>query len=78
MEQLNRKFSVTWRGKSFIIDMEIAQNLKELGDALQRLTNVKPDSMRLIVATNKASQLFYPFSEGHSYLALESAHISEV
>lgn len=74
---MNKKFSVTWRGKKFILDMEIARNLKELGDALQRLTNVKPDSMRLIVPTNKASRLFYPFSEGHSYLDLELAHISE-
>lgn len=78
MQRPDKKFSFTWRGKNFVLDINPDGKLKELGDELHRLTNIKPDTMRLIVPTNKGSKLFYPFSDDHSQLPLEAANIREV
>lgn len=78
MQHPEKQFSVTWRGKKFNFGMNHGANLKELGDKLQTLTNVKPDTLRLIVPTNKGSKLLYPFSDEHSYLPLEAASTLEV
>ncbi|XP_016541410.2 uncharacterized protein LOC107842171 isoform X1 [Capsicum annuum] len=71
------QLSVIWRGKKFSLEMNPTATLKSLGDELLNLTNVRDDTMRLIVPTNKSSRLLYPFSEEHSYLKLEAASILE-
>ncbi|XP_033513106.1 uncharacterized protein [Nicotiana tomentosiformis] len=69
--------SVIWRGKKFTLEMDPTATLKSLGDELLNLTNVRDDTLRLIVPTNKSSRLLYPFSEEHSCLKLEAASILE-
>lgn len=71
---------VIWRGKKFIMEMNLAASLKDLGHELQKLTDVKADTMRLIVprASDKSSKLLSPFSEEHSCLRLEEISFFEV
>ncbi|KAH0706757.1 hypothetical protein KY289_011833 [Solanum tuberosum] len=76
-QQETCQLSVLWRGKKFSLEVDPAATLKSLGDELLNLTNVRDDTMRLIVPTNKSSRLLYPFSEEHSYLKLEAASILE-
>lgn len=76
-QQETCRLSVLWRGTKFSLDMDPSATLKSLGDELLNLTNVREDTMRLIVPTNKSSRLLYPFSEEHSYLKLEAASILE-
>ncbi|XP_055800778.1 uncharacterized protein LOC129870165 [Solanum dulcamara] len=71
------QLSVIWRGKKFCLEMDPTATLKSLGDELLNLTNVRDDTMRLIVPTNKSSRLLYPFSEEHSCLKLEAASMLE-
>ncbi|KDP30833.1 hypothetical protein JCGZ_13776 [Jatropha curcas] len=54
-------------------------SLKDLGDELQKLTDVKPDTMKLIVpqVSSKGSKLLSPFSNEHSQLSLHKASILE-
>lgn len=77
-QQETCRLSVLWRGTKFSLDMDPSATLKSLGDELLNLTNVREDTMRLIVPINKSSRLLYPFSEEHSYLKLEAASILEV
>lgn len=74
------KVSVIWRGNKYIIQMSCGASLKELGDELQNLTDVKAETMRLIVPnlSNKGSKLLSPFSDEHSCLSLQEALIPEV
>ncbi|KAF7140222.1 hypothetical protein RHSIM_Rhsim06G0169800 [Rhododendron simsii] len=71
--------TVTWRGKKFIVEMNSAASLKDLGHELQKLTDVKADTMRLIVpqAFDKSSKLLSPFSEEHSRLHLQEISFFE-
>ncbi|RAL39360.1 hypothetical protein DM860_002893 [Cuscuta australis] len=71
------EFSVTWRGKKFILKMDPKTTLKALGDEMHQLTSVEDDTMRLIVPTDKSSKLIYPFSKEHSWLKLDEASILE-
>lgn len=72
--------SVIWRGKKFIIGMSPAATIKELGHEMQKLTDVKADTMRLIVPqnSNKSSKLLFPFSDEHERLILRETSIVEV
>lgn len=70
--------SVLWRGKKFSLEMDPTATFKSLGDELLNLTNVRDDTLRLIVPTNKSSRLLYPFSEEHSCLKLEAVSILKV
>ncbi|KAL0405265.1 UNVERIFIED_CONTAM: hypothetical protein Slati_3840400 [Sesamum latifolium] len=67
--------SVIWRGKKFVVEMNPSAPLKELGEKLQELTNVKADTLRLLVPMEKSSKLLYPFSNEHSSLRLGSASV---
>ncbi|XP_025014855.2 uncharacterized protein LOC8265583 isoform X2 [Ricinus communis] len=73
------KITVIWRGNKYIVEMNPDASVKNLGDELQKLTNVKPDTMRLIVPkiSYKGSQLLSPFSNEHSQLSLQKASIIE-
>lgn len=71
---------VVWRGKHFNVKMDSNSTIKEFGHTLLTLTNVKPDTMRLLMprSTNMGSKLLTPFSEEHSSLSLQEAAIVEV
>ncbi|XP_011085479.1 uncharacterized protein LOC105167449 isoform X1 [Sesamum indicum] len=66
---------VIWRGQKFVVEMNPSAPLKELGEKLQELTNVKADTLRLLVRMEKSSKLLYPFSNEHSCLSLDSASV---
>ncbi|KAK4762261.1 hypothetical protein SAY87_030145 [Trapa incisa] len=67
------KFSVLWRGKKFIVEMNSCASLQDFGYELQKLTDVKADTMRLIIPqfSNKSSKLLYPFSDEYSSLKIQ-------
>lgn len=71
---------VIWRGKKFVIEINSEASLKELGEELQTLTNVKADTIRLIIPqpSIKSSRLLMPFSDEHTSLRLQDAGIVEV
>ncbi|KAL9319541.1 hypothetical protein ACSQ67_011380 [Phaseolus vulgaris] len=71
--------SVTWRGKKFVVEMNIGANVKDLGQELQKLTNINEDTMRFIVPqiSGRASKLLAPFSAEHALLTLQEASIAE-
>ncbi|OMP03170.1 hypothetical protein CCACVL1_02519 [Corchorus capsularis] len=81
MEEHENKVNVTviWRGNKYVVEMNSAAHLKELGDELQKLTDVKADTMRLIVPqlSGKGSRMFHPFSDEHSCLRLQESSIVE-
>lgn len=72
--------SVIWRGKKFIVGMSPCATLKDLGHELQKLSDVKADTMRFIVPQNssKSSKLLFPFSDGHERISLQESSIVEV
>jgi len=72
--------SVTWRGKKFVVEMGIGANVKDLGQEMQKLTNINEDTMRFIVpqTSGRASKLLVPFSAEHALLSLQEASITEV
>lgn len=71
---------VIWRGNKYVVEMDPDASLKNLGDELQKLTNVKPDTLRLVVpqVSGKGSKLLSPYSEEHSNLSLREASVVEV
>lgn len=71
------EISVTWRGKKYVVTMDLGATLKELGHELQKLTAVKEDTLKLIVQSHKMSKLLSPFSDEHSRLTLQETSISE-
>ncbi|KAJ0113715.1 hypothetical protein Patl1_01910 [Pistacia atlantica] len=71
------KVSVIWRGNKYVVEMNSNSSLKELGTELQKLTDVKADTMRLIVPQNKGSKLMSPFSDDHSRLSVLEVSIIE-
>ncbi|GMH12019.1 hypothetical protein Nepgr_013860 [Nepenthes gracilis] len=75
----NLRVPVIWRGMKLEVEITSGATLKELGDELQKLTDVKADTIRLIVpqSSNKSSTLFSPFSDEHSYLRLQDTAIAE-
>ncbi|XP_039030065.1 uncharacterized protein LOC120164388 isoform X2 [Hibiscus syriacus] len=77
-EQVNMvNVTVIWRGNKYMVEMDSNANLNELGDELQKLTDVKADTMRLIVPqlSGKGSRMLHPFSDEHSCLSLQEASI---
>ncbi|KAJ3677602.1 hypothetical protein LUZ60_003326 [Juncus effusus] len=76
-EQKIVKIPVIWRGKQLNLDINSSCNIKELGNMLQELTNVKPDTLKLLVPTNKSSKLIAPFSDSHSNLSLQDTGLTE-
>lgn len=71
------KVSAIWRGKKYVVEVNSGSSLKELGHELQKLTNVKADTMRFIVPQNKGSKLLSPFFNEHSSLSLQEVSIIE-
>ena len=79
MEEKGNMVNVTviWRGNKYMVEMNSGAYLKELGDELQKLTDVKADTMRLIVPqlSGKGSRMLHPFSDEHSCLSLQEASV---
>ncbi|KAF5176469.1 Ubiquitin and wlm domain-containing metalloprotease [Thalictrum thalictroides] len=71
--------SVIWRSNKFNVEISSYATLKEFGHKLQHLTNVKPDTMRLLLprSSNNSSKLLTPFSDDHSSLSLKDSSILE-
>jgi hypothetical protein len=59
--------------------MNLDATVKDLGEELQKLTNIKEDTMKLIVPqiAGKTSKLLAPFSTEHSLLSLRETSITE-
>ncbi|KAF3331061.1 hypothetical protein FCM35_KLT04415 [Carex littledalei] len=76
-EQKIAKVSVIWRGKQLNVEIDQSCNVKEFGQILQDLTNVKPDTLKLLVpqSEKKSSKLVAPFSDVNSSLSLQDAGI---
>lgn len=74
------KVSVIWRGKQLNVEIGQSCNVKEFGQILQDLTNVKPDTLKLLVpqSEKKSSKLVAPFSDVNSSLSLQDAGIIQV
>ncbi|KAF9606712.1 hypothetical protein IFM89_027756 [Coptis chinensis] len=70
---------VIWRGKRLNVEMNSGAYLKEFGQKLQNLTNVKSDTMRLLIprTSDNSSKLLSPFSDDHSSLSLKESSILE-
>ncbi|KAI7734805.1 hypothetical protein M8C21_017778 [Ambrosia artemisiifolia] len=79
MEQVGntKEISVTWRGKKYVLTMNLDATVEELGQELQKLTAVKSDTLKLIVQSKKSSKLLSPFSDEHSRLTLQETSIIE-
>ncbi|KAK1396141.1 WLM domain-containing protein [Heracleum sosnowskyi] len=77
-QQDNNHILVTWRGKKFTVPMTSSATLKEFGDSLQKLTDVRADTLRLIVRSDKSSKMLYPFSDEHSSLTLQETPLFQV
>ncbi|XP_044466233.1 uncharacterized protein LOC123196320 isoform X2 [Mangifera indica] len=75
--QIILKISVIWRGNKYVVEMNSDACLKELGNELHKLTDVKADTMKLIVPQNKGSKLMSPFSDDHSRLSLREVCVIE-
>ncbi|KAJ4747500.1 Ubiquitin and WLM domain-containing metalloprotease [Rhynchospora pubera] len=71
------KVSVIWRGKQLNVEIDQSCNVKQLGQMLQDLTNVKPVTLKLLVplSEKKSSKLIAPFSDSDSSLSLQDAGI---
>lgn len=67
-----------WRGNKYVVQMNSDASVKAFGQEMQRLTDVKEDTMRFIVPLNKGSKLLSPFSDEHSSLSLQDASLTEV
>lgn len=77
-QQDSRSCLVLWRGQQFVVVMSPSTTLKEMGEKLQELTNIKADTLRLLIPMEKGSKLLYPFSDEHSSLTLESTSVLKV
>ncbi|KAF8391621.1 hypothetical protein HHK36_023927 [Tetracentron sinense] len=78
-QQSMTNFMVIWRGKKLNVEMNSGSTLKDFGHKLQKLTNVKADTMRLLIprSSDKSSKLITPFSDEYSSLSLHEASVFE-
>ncbi|XP_020082790.1 uncharacterized protein LOC109706396 [Ananas comosus] len=78
-EQSLVKIPVVWRGNKLNVEVDPKWNVKEFGEKLQGLTNVKPETMRLLVPqpAKKSSKMITPYSDVYSSLSLQEAAIFE-
>ncbi|CAA0837093.1 Unknown protein [Striga hermonthica] len=70
-QQVN-SFVVVWRGQKIILEMNSSATFKDFGEKLQELTNVKADTLRLLVPIDNTSKMVHPFTKEHSSLRLDS------
>ncbi|XP_038901675.1 uncharacterized protein LOC120088443 [Benincasa hispida] len=79
MEQKHSMYNipVLWRGTKYMVEISSDSTLRDLGQKLLKLTEVKVDTMRLIVPqfSSKSSKMLYPFSDEDGYLDLQKFSI---
>ncbi|KAA0054508.1 hypothetical protein IC582_026401 [Cucumis melo] len=68
---------VLWRGTKYMVEISSDSTLRDLGQELLKITEVKADTMRLIVPqfSSKSSKMLYPFSDEDGCLALQKFSI---
>lgn len=73
------KFHVVWRDKTLKLTVKAGSTVGELGLKLKELTNVAPDTMRLLVPQSKHSGAvsLVPFSDNHGNVRLAETGITE-
>ncbi|XP_057865190.2 uncharacterized protein LOC131072911 isoform X2 [Cryptomeria japonica] len=73
------KVRVVWRGKTLELTEKAGCTVGELGVKLKELTNVKPETMRLLVPQSKqsGSVSLVPFSDNHGNVRLAETGITE-
>ncbi|KAJ0986990.1 hypothetical protein J5N97_005346 [Dioscorea zingiberensis] len=78
MEEQNiANIPVIWRGRQLNVAVDVHSKVKDFGLKLQKLTNIKPDTLRLLVPQSKNSKVVTPFSDSHSNLTLQEISILE-
>ncbi|ERM96740.1 hypothetical protein AMTR_s00202p00037600 [Amborella trichopoda] len=72
-----KSVTVIWKGKQITVETNSGSTVEELGQKLQTVTNVKPETMWLLVprSTNNSSKLLLPFSHEHSKLSLQETAV---
>ncbi|KAH7689234.1 Protein involved in sister chromatid separation and/or segregation protein [Dioscorea alata] len=68
---------VIWRGRQLNVEVNADSKVKDFGLMLQKLTDIKADTLRLLVPQLKASKMIIPFSDSHSNLTLREVSILE-
>ncbi|KAL5729786.1 hypothetical protein ACHQM5_002686 [Ranunculus cassubicifolius] len=70
---------VIWRGEKLNVEINSGATLKEFGHKLQNLTNVKSETLRLLIpkSSDDSAKLLTPFSDDHSSLSLKESSILE-
>ncbi|KAM0941614.1 putative WLM domain, PUB domain, Ubiquitin-like domain superfamily, PUB-like domain superfamily [Dioscorea sansibarensis] len=68
---------VIWRGRQLNVEVNADSKVKDFGLMLQKLTNIKADTLRLLVPQSKTSKMIIPFSDSHSNLTLQEVSILE-
>lgn len=73
------KISIIWRGKTLELVEKAGSTIGELGIKLKELTDVAPDTMRLLLPRSRRSApvSLLPFSDAHSKLSLAETGIAE-
>lgn len=73
------KISIIWRGKTLELVEKAGSTIGELGIKLKELTNVVPDTMRLLLPRSRRSApaSLLPFSDTHSKMSLAETGIAE-
>ncbi|GER48234.1 ubiquitin and WLM domain-containing protein, partial [Striga asiatica] len=70
-QQVN-SFAVVWRGQKITLEMNPSATFNDFGEKLQELTNVKADTLRLLVPIDITSKMIHPFTKEHSSVRLDS------
>lgn len=82
MEQQHSMYNipVSWRGTKYMVEISSDSTLRDLGQKLLKLTEVKSDTMRLIIPqfSGKSSKMLHPFSDEDGYLDLQKISIFKV
>ncbi|KAI0519523.1 hypothetical protein KFK09_006972 [Dendrobium nobile] len=77
MEEGMINVEVIWRGAKFNVEVNTRWTLGELGKKLVELTNVRPDTLKLLVpqTNTKGSRLLAPFSADNSSVEIQETGI---
>ncbi|PKA51352.1 hypothetical protein AXF42_Ash002717 [Apostasia shenzhenica] len=77
MEETVKNVEFLWRSMKLNVEVNLRWTIKELGEILLQLTDVKPDTLKLLVpqAKGKGSKLIAPFSDDYSSLDMQETGI---
>lgn len=79
-EEGTMNIEVIWRGVKLNVEANTRWTVGELGKKLVEVTNVKPDTLKLLVphTNTKGSRLLAPFSDDNSSLEIQEIGIIKV